>query len=166
MVFAQSIGPLDFFGRLIVRQFCRGLNRATVRDARSQKAARFVADRTPVEQTADPVFLYDVPAEQTDLSGDGLGPESGPYAVISVRTVPGFRDGSALVARAVDRLAHSHEIRSAFLPLGRCVGRRSLDRRHPSVLVEPGAVAGVYASRKPPRFCAARTSSSACGFTR
>lgn len=118
MVFAQSIGPLDFLGRLIVRQFCGGLSRATVRDARSKMLLSSLLTRTPVEQTADPVFLYDVPAEQTDLSGDGLGPESGPYAVISVRTVPGFRDGSALVARAVDRLAHSHNIRSAFLPLG------------------------------------------------
>ncbi len=37
MVFAQSVGPLDFWGRLVVRQFCKGLDRATVRDEKSRR---------------------------------------------------------------------------------------------------------------------------------
>ncbi len=36
MIFAQSIGPLDRLGRLTVRRFCRGVQRATVRDERSR----------------------------------------------------------------------------------------------------------------------------------
>lgn len=118
MVFAQSVGPLDFWGRLIVRQTCKGLDRATVRDERSRRLLQGLLPRTPVERTADPVFLYDLPDGESDLSAEGLGPESGPYAVISVRKSPGFRDGAAALARAVDRLAQRHGIRSAFLPLG------------------------------------------------
>ena len=36
MIFAQSIGPLDFWGRAIVRAFCKGIAGATVRDERSR----------------------------------------------------------------------------------------------------------------------------------
>ena len=89
MVFAQSVGPLDFWGRLIVRQFCRGLDRATVRDERSRVLLAELLPETPIERSADPVFLYEKP-EGVDLSGDGLGPESGDYAVISVRKSAGF----------------------------------------------------------------------------
>jgi len=118
MVFAQSVGPLDLWGRLVVRTFCKRLDRATVRDERSRSLLHELAPRTPIERTADPVFLYDLPDDAEDLSGQGLGPESGAYAVISVRTAAGFRDAAAVLARAVDRLASRHAIRSAFLPLG------------------------------------------------
>jgi polysaccharide pyruvyl transferase CsaB len=118
MVFAQSIGPLDRWGRLVVRQFCKGLDRATVRDERSRRLLQQLLPRTPVERSADPVFLYDAPAADADLSGEGLGPESGPYAVASVRKVAAFREVTSTIARVVDRLAERHQIRSAFLPLG------------------------------------------------
>jgi len=118
MVFAQSVGPLDFLGRVLVRQFCRGVDRATVRDARSLSLMRALVPETPVERTADPVFLYDAPDERVDLSAEGLGPESGAYAVISVRKAAAFREAPAVLARAVDRLAQRHGVRAAFLPLG------------------------------------------------
>jgi polysaccharide pyruvyl transferase CsaB len=118
MLFAQSVGPLDYWGRLIVRQFCKGLDRATVRDERSQRLLHELLPSTPVERTADPVFLYDGAEEAIDLSGEGLGPESGPYAIVSVRKAPALRDAAAVVARIVDRLTLRHEIRVAFLPLG------------------------------------------------
>ena len=118
MLFAQSIGPLDYWGRLIVRQFCKGLDRATVRDERSQGLLHELLPATPVEQTADPVFLYDAADEAIDLSSEGLGPESGPYAIVSVRKAPALRDAPSAVARIVDRLARDHAIRAAFLPLG------------------------------------------------
>jgi polysaccharide pyruvyl transferase CsaB len=118
MLFAQSVGPLDFWGRLVVRHCCKGLDRATVRDARSQKLLRELLPRTPVEQTADPVFLYDLTDERNDLAAEGLGEESGPYAVVSVRKTENFRDAAAVLARAVDRLAQRHGVRGAFLPLG------------------------------------------------
>jgi polysaccharide pyruvyl transferase CsaB len=117
MIFAQSVGPLDALGRFLVRRSCRGLSRATVRDERSRTLLHALIPHTPVERTADPAFLYDVGAEDVDLSLEGLGPESGRYAVVSVRKNAGLREGNAAIARAVDRLAE-HGIRSAFLPLG------------------------------------------------
>ncbi|HEY1429383.1 MAG TPA: polysaccharide pyruvyl transferase CsaB [Candidatus Tumulicola sp.] len=118
MIFAQSIGPLDRLGEFLVGRFCKGVSRATVRDERSRGLLQRLLPRTLVERTADPVFLYDPPSEEYDLSAEGLGSDSGPYAVISVRKAPGFRDGVETVVRAVDRLAAVHGIRSAFLPLG------------------------------------------------
>ena len=116
MIFAQSIGPLDLLGRIVVRSFCRGLDRATVRDARSLRLLQSLLPQTPVEQTADPVFLYDLPVEEIDLSTEGLG--SDPYAVVSVRKVTTLRDGQHAIARVVDRLALTHGVRVAFLPMG------------------------------------------------
>ncbi|HUN29631.1 MAG TPA: polysaccharide pyruvyl transferase CsaB [Alphaproteobacteria bacterium] len=116
MIFAQSIGPLDLLGRIVVRSFCRGLDCATVRDARSMRLLQSLLPQTPVEQTADPVFLYDIPSEDVDLSSEGLGTQ--PYAVVSVRKVSNLKDGQHAIARAVDRLTQTHGVRVAFLPLG------------------------------------------------
>lgn len=118
MVFAQSIGPLDVFGRFIVREGCRSLDRATVRDARSRELLSSILPKTPVEQTADPVFLYDAPDEDADLSAEGLGPHTGPYAIVSVRKTNALKDGIAAIVRAVDRLHAVHGVNVAFLPIG------------------------------------------------
>lgn len=116
MIFAQSIGPLDALGRFIVKRLCRGVDRATVRDARSVQLLQTLLPGTPVEQTADPVFLYDLPVDEIDLQAEGLAPE--PYAIISVRKIPALKEGTAALVRAVDALYDRYGIRSAFLPLG------------------------------------------------
>jgi polysaccharide pyruvyl transferase CsaB len=116
MIFAQSVGPLDLLGRIVVRNLCRGVDRATVRDARSQKLLQTLLPDTPVTQTADPVFLYDLPEDDLDLARDGLGAQ--PYAIVSVRKISNLKDGQRAIARAADRLAQTHGIRVAFLPLG------------------------------------------------
>ncbi len=116
MIFAQSIGPLDALGTFVVKSFCKGTSRATVRDERSLALLAEILPNTPVERTADPVFLYDLPAEEIDLAREGFG--EGPYAIVSVRKTPSLRTGLATIARAVDRLADVHGIRVAFLPLG------------------------------------------------
>jgi polysaccharide pyruvyl transferase CsaB len=116
MIFAQSIGPLDPFGRFVVKRLCRGVTRATVRDARSRQLLHSLLPDTPVEQAADPVFLYDLPAHDLDLAKEGLA--DGPYAILCVRKIPALKDGISVIARAVDRLATLHGIRSAFLPIG------------------------------------------------
>lgn len=118
MIFAQSVGPLDRWGRMVVRRFCKGVNAATVRDERSRALLHALLPHTPVERTADPVFLYDGEGPDIDLNAEGLGPESGPYAIVSVRKSGGGKHVGAVVARAVDRLAQTHGIRAAFLPLG------------------------------------------------
>ena len=118
MIFAQSIGPLNMLGRLLVRRLCRGATRATVRDERSRALLANLLPETPVERTADPVFLYDAASAPADLAAEGLGPESGAYAIVSVRKSVGLRDGASVLARAIDRLADRHGVRAAFLPLG------------------------------------------------
>lgn len=117
MIFAQSIGPLDPLGRFVVKSFCRGVTRATVRDGRSKALLETLLPHTPIEQTADPVFLYDLaPDENADLSNEGLGDV--PYAIVSVRKIAALKDGVTMIARAVDRLSEKHGIRVAFLPIG------------------------------------------------
>ena len=118
MVFAQSIGPLDFWGKQTVREFCKGLHAATVRDNRSREIFAPLVPGTPVERTADPVFLYDRPEEPVDLTASGLGPESDPLVLVCVRKTAHHADGVAVVAAAVDRLAERHGARVAFLPFG------------------------------------------------
>lgn len=118
MIFAQSIGPLDLFGRFIVRRMCRGVDRATVRDGRSRALLRSLLPNTPVEQTADPVFLFDLPTSDVDLSREGLDPQGESYAIVCVRKASNFKDGVPALVQAVDRLAERHDVRVAFLPMG------------------------------------------------
>jgi len=53
MVFAQSVGPLDFLGKQTVRECCRGLDAATVRDAASKALFAPLVPGTRIEVTAD-----------------------------------------------------------------------------------------------------------------
>ncbi len=117
MIFAQSVGPLDFWGKAVVRQLCRGVSRATVRDERSRALLTPLIAGTTVERTADPVFLM-VPEEAPlDLNAEGLG-ASDPLVVVSVRRWQGADRTAAALATAVDRLADAYGARVAFLPLG------------------------------------------------
>jgi polysaccharide pyruvyl transferase CsaB len=118
IVFAQSIGPLDFVGRQIVRESCRGIAAATVRDARSQALLAPLLPGVRVERTADPVFLIDLPAERDDLANHGLGAGSDPLVLVSVRPWRNFGDGAGRVAEAVDRLASAHGARIGFVAFG------------------------------------------------
>ena len=117
MIFAQSIGPLDFIGRAIVRVACRGLSAATVRDRRSRALLEGVLPGNAIEVTADPVFLYD-PPPSGDLALEGLGDGAGPLVVVSVRMSANFASVARAVASAVDLLAERYGARAAFLPLG------------------------------------------------
>jgi polysaccharide pyruvyl transferase CsaB len=119
MIFAQSIGPLDFWGKTVVKECCKGVAAATVRDARSAALlGSLLPAAVKVERTADPVFLYDAPEENIDLSAEGLGPQSDPLVIFSVRKAHGMKDRLDVLARAADRLAQAHGARVAFLPLG------------------------------------------------
>ncbi len=118
IIFAQSIGPLDFWGRTVVRETCKGIAGATVRDDRSQALLSSLLPSVRVERTADPAFLFDAAEELIDLSAEGLGPQSDPFAIVSVRKANGMKERIDLMARAVDRLSEQHDLRVAFLPLG------------------------------------------------
>jgi polysaccharide pyruvyl transferase CsaB len=118
MVFAQSIGPLDFWGRAIVRNFCRGITAATVRDERSQKLFGALVPGVRVERTADPVFLFESGGEPLDLAAEGLAGDDAPLVVVSVRKWQAAEATTAALAAVVDRLAGKYGARVAFLPLG------------------------------------------------
>ena len=118
MVFGQSIGPLDFWGKQTVRECCRGLHAATVRDERSRELFAPLVPSTTVERTADPVFLYDPPERPVDLRPAGLGDESDPLVIVCVRKTAQQNEGVAAIAAAVDRLAEKHGARVAFVPFG------------------------------------------------
>ena len=118
MVFAQSIGPLDFLGKQTLRECCKGLSAATVRDARSKELFAPLVPGTPIEVTADPVFLYDPPEPPLDLTSAGLGEASDPLVLVCVRKTAHQGDGVLAIAAAVDRLAERFGARVAFLPFG------------------------------------------------
>ena len=118
MVFAQSIGPLDFWGRAVVRTFCKGLAAATVRDERSRALLGSLLPGTPVERAADPVFLIEPETQPFDLASEGLGDDDAPLAIVSVRKWHGADATARTMAAVVDRLAGTHGARVAFLPLG------------------------------------------------
>ena len=117
MIFAQSIGPLNCWGRLVVRACCSGVAAATVRDERSRRLLASIVPNVRVERTADPVFLLQPGSGPLDLRAEGLdGP--GPLVVVSVRRWQGHDATVSLLAAAVDRLAEKHGAQVAFLPLG------------------------------------------------
>ena len=118
MVFAQSVGPLDFWGRAVVRNFCKGIAGATVRDETSRALLTALLPDVRVERTADPVFLFEPGAEPLDLVAEGLASGDAPLAIVSVRRWNGAEGTTATLAAAVDRLAGRHGARVAFLPLG------------------------------------------------
>ncbi len=116
MIFAQSIGPLDFWGKRTVRECCKGLHAATVRDGRSRAVLGPLVPGTPIELTADPVFLYD-PPETSGARADALA-DAEPLVIVAVRKTAHYADGVSVLAAAVDRLAERHGARVAFVPFG------------------------------------------------
>lgn len=117
MIFAQSIGPLDFWGKQTVRECCRGITAATVRDGRSRELLASLISGCPIERTADPVFLYDPPETPVDLRLYGLESVSvAPLVVVAVRKTNHFDVVAATLAAAVDRLSKEHAALCAFVP--------------------------------------------------
>jgi polysaccharide pyruvyl transferase CsaB len=117
MIFAQSIGPLDVFGRAVVRACCGGVTAATVRDERSRRLLTGLLPKVRVERTADPVFLFEPGGVPLDLAAEGLG-GPGPLVIVSARRWQHNEATTSLLAAAVDRLANEHGAQVAFLPLG------------------------------------------------
>jgi polysaccharide pyruvyl transferase CsaB len=146
MIFAQSIGPLDFIGKQTVRECCRGLRAATVRDERSRELLAGLVSGIVVERTADPVFLYERPPASEAPDDRGV-PRDGALVVVSVRKTAHFETLVPRLATAVDRLAEAHGARVAFVALG---GQADADaatsvirkcRSHPMLLPIEGLAA-------------------------
>ncbi len=124
MVFAQSIGPLDFIGKQVVRECCRGLSAATVRDERSRALLAPLGVVGRCRTHGGP----GVPLRSAG-TGDGAvgraGARRGKRSARRRVRAPkaGFDEISRRVAEAVDRLAEVHGAR-----VGSC---RSAARRTP-----------------------------------
>ena len=116
MIFAQSIGPLDFVGRQVVKNTCRGLRAATVRDERSRALLAPLLSDVEVQMTADPVFLIDAQDDGEALELQGLGAQSDPLVLVSVRPWKTFETCATRIAAAVDRLANAYGARVGFVP--------------------------------------------------
>lgn len=116
MIFAQSIGPLDLLGRQTVRECCKGIHAATVRDERSRELLSDLLGDVPIERSADPVFLCEEPPRLPDpLAELGISPDR--LVIVSVRKTKGMADGVQRIAKAVDALAELGA-QSIFLPFG------------------------------------------------
>ncbi|HEY0798176.1 MAG TPA: polysaccharide pyruvyl transferase family protein, partial [Candidatus Baltobacteraceae bacterium] len=99
-----------------VRECCKGLQAATVRDERSRALLAPLLPGLTVERTADPVFLIE-PDIIEENGAAHLGIESDALVVVSVRKTAGFAEGLVRIAAAVDRLAELGA-RVVFLPFG------------------------------------------------
>src|SRR5215469_8003074 len=72
-IFAQGIGPLDFFGKQVVKGTCGDVGLAIVRDAQSAALLQPLLPRVHVEIGADPVFL--APATESPSAREALARE-------------------------------------------------------------------------------------------
>ncbi len=113
MIFAQSIGPLDFVGRRTVKECAKGLGAATVRDERSRSLLQPLVPQLAIERTADPVFLYRPGDAQAPAGIDGGG---APIVAVSVRPTAKFDALAARIAAAIDHAVERYGARVAFLP--------------------------------------------------
>lgn len=116
MIFGQSIGPLDFWGKQTVRECCKGIAAATARDSTSRDLLASLLSGVEVVRTADPVLLYDAPESPVDLERAGLGADAGPLVVVCARKTAHANDAVAALATALDRLALRHGARIAVVP--------------------------------------------------
>ncbi len=114
MIFAQSIGPLDFVGRQTVKECCKGLAAATVRDERSRALLAPLLPGLTVERTADPVFLYR-PDEQRPAPA-GIASGDAPLVVVCVRPMARFDAVLPRLVAAIDHAAQRYGACVAFVP--------------------------------------------------
>ncbi len=115
MIFGQSIGPLDFWGKQTVRECCKNLSAATARDGRSRDLLASLVG-IEVERTADPVLLYRPPEDAPRMDRVGLGRESEPLVVVCARKTSHASDAIGVLAATIDRLATKHGARVALVP--------------------------------------------------
>ena len=121
-IFAQGIGPLDFFGKQIVKRTCGDIAMALVRDAASAALLQPLLPRVPVQLAADPVFLASgavAPSAEALLERDGVARDGGPLVTVVVRRSPMLERVVRELASGIDRLARAHGARVVFVPFQR-----------------------------------------------
>jgi polysaccharide pyruvyl transferase CsaB len=121
-IFAQGIGPLDFFGRQVVKGTCGDVGLAIVRDAQSAALLQPLLPRVRVEVGADPVFLAPVSAPtaaRDALAREGITGTSGDIITIVVRKSPLLPRIAPQLAAGIDRIVQRQGVHAVFVPLQR-----------------------------------------------
>ncbi len=121
-IFAQGIGPLDFFGKQVVKRTCGDVAMAIVRDKASAALLQPLVPRIPVRVAADPVFLATAsssPALESLLAQEGIARDGGPLVTVVVRRSPMLERVLRELAACVDRLAAAYGARVVFVPFQR-----------------------------------------------
>jgi len=121
-IFAQGIGPLDFFGKQIVKGTCGDVGLAIVRDAQSAALLQPLVPRVHVELGADPVFLarQSAPEAAHDaLAREGITDTSGEIVTVVVRKSSLLPRIAPQLAAGIDRIVQKRAAHAVFVPLQR-----------------------------------------------
>ena len=121
-IFAQGVGPLDFFGRQIVRRTCGDVDLASVRDDASASLLQPLIPRVPIERTADPVFLAStevLPEAAAAIDREGLKDVDGALVTVVVRKSALLDRIGAELAAGIDRIASAYRAQVVFVPFQR-----------------------------------------------
>jgi len=121
-IFAQGIGPLDFFGKQVVKGTCGDVGLAIVRDEKSAALLQPLVPRVHVEVGADPVFLAPAnapPAAREALVNEGITDASGEIITVVVRKTSMLPRIALALAAGIDRIVERHGVHAVFVPLQR-----------------------------------------------
>ena len=121
-IFAQGIGPLDFFGKQVVKRACADVDLAIVRDAASAVLLQPLLPRVNVEVGADPVFLAPTDttaAARAFLENEGVASIGGDLLTVIVRKSPVLGRIGVQLAAGIDRIASAFGAHVVFVPLQR-----------------------------------------------
>ena len=119
-IFGQGIGPLNYFGREVVKRACANVDLATVRDETSQGTLQALLPNVKVCLSADPVFLAPgepSPAALQLLAREGLRDDIGDVVAVVVRRGAALDQVMEKLAALVDRLAAERGAHIVFVPL-------------------------------------------------
>jgi polysaccharide pyruvyl transferase CsaB len=119
-IFAQGIGPLNYFGREVVKRSCAGIDQASVRDETSLGTLQALLPNVDVRLAADPVFLADDTesrAARDLLVREGLRDNVRDVVAVVVRRGQALDQLMERLASMVDRLALQHRAQVVFVPL-------------------------------------------------
>ncbi|HME81846.1 MAG TPA: polysaccharide pyruvyl transferase CsaB [Candidatus Eremiobacteraceae bacterium] len=119
-IFAQGIGPLNYFGREVVKRSCARVDLACVRDELSQGTLKALLPGVEVRLSADPVFLADAaesPQARAALVREGLRDDLRDVVAVVVRRGPALDQVTERLVSVCDRLASRHGAHVVFVPL-------------------------------------------------
>src|SRR5262249_54578090 len=120
VIFAQGIGPLNYFGREVVKRACATVDLASVRDETSLGVLQALLPNVKVRLAADPVFLADEEpplAARELLEREGLRDDLGEIVAVVVRRGPALDQVMEKLAAIADRLAFERGAHVVFVPL-------------------------------------------------